>query len=117
MDRAFPRVSRAAARISSDKLASWSHSWESSIAGPSTPVIVETMRQPTDTGPWRAWDEEVLAVRTDGVESTIWRFAHTFNTYSGTTYSDAYYYLYIPRESQKISAAGRPRSKFSFGIT
>jgi hypothetical protein len=61
---------------------------------------VETMRQPTDTGPWRAWDEELVAVRTDGTTSQTWRFAHNFNTYSGTIFSDAFYYLFIPRVSQ-----------------
>ncbi|HXC24502.1 MAG TPA: hypothetical protein VNU46_01205 [Gemmatimonadaceae bacterium] len=53
-----------------------------------------------DTGPWRAWDNEIIAVRADGVESEVWRFAHNFNTYTGTVYSDAYYYLYKPRVSQ-----------------
>ncbi|HEY1958990.1 MAG TPA: hypothetical protein VGH28_25430 [Polyangiaceae bacterium] len=83
-----------------DKLASSSTSWQNSSSGAGAPLIVETMRQPTDTGPWRAWDGEVIAVRTDGVSSEVWRFAHNWNTYSGTTYSDNYYYLYIPRVSQ-----------------
>ena len=67
------------------------------------------MRQPADTSPWHAWDEEVIAVRTDGQlaavdggtpETEVWRFAHTFNTYSGTIFSDNFYYLFIPRVSQ-----------------
>jgi len=83
-----------------DHVASASVAWESAVGGPATPLIVETMRQPLDTGPWRAWDDEIVAVRTDGLSSEVWRFAHNFNTYSGTIYSDAFYYLFIPRVSQ-----------------
>ncbi len=83
-----------------DHLASVSVAWESAVGGPATPIIVETMRQPLDTSPWRAWDDEIVAVRTDGLSSEVWRFAHNFNTYSGTIYSDAFYYLFIPRVSQ-----------------
>ena len=83
-----------------DGSASASVSWQNATSGGLSPVIVETMRQPADTGPWRAWDEEILAVRTDGTQSTVWRFAHTFNTYTGTIYSDNFYYLFIPRVSQ-----------------
>jgi hypothetical protein len=83
-----------------DSLASSSVSWESAAGGPSTPLIVETMRPPNDMGPWRAWDQEIVAVRTDGSQSEVWRFAHNFNTYSGSVFSDAYYYLFIPRVSQ-----------------
>jgi hypothetical protein len=84
----------------SDSLASSSVAWENSVAGPGMPIIVETMRQPSDQGPWRAWDDEIVAARTDAVASTVWRFAHNFNIYSGTVYSDAFYYLFIPRVSQ-----------------
>ncbi len=91
-----------------DTLASSSASWQNATSGPLTPVIIETMRQPADNGPWRAWDDELLAVRTDGVlvpsdggmQSIVWRFAHTFNSYTGTIYSDNFYYLFIPRVSQ-----------------
>jgi hypothetical protein len=83
-----------------DSLATSSVSWENAVGTGSAPIVVETMRSPSDTSAWRAWDEEVLAVRTDGVSSDVWRFAHTFNTYSGPTASDAYYYLYKPRVSQ-----------------
>ena len=58
------------------------------------------MRQPTNTNPWGAWDDELIAVESTGASPRVWRFAHLFNTYSGTTYSDAFYYLYIPRVSQ-----------------
>jgi hypothetical protein len=92
-----------------DNMASASLDWKNATPAALAPLIVETMRQPGDTSPWQAWDEEVIAVRTDGVlipgeggtsETEVWRFAHTFNTYTGTIYSDAYYYLFIPRVSQ-----------------
>jgi hypothetical protein len=68
-----------------------------------------SLRQPTDTSPWKAWEDEIYAIRTDGVletppggvpQTTVWRFAHTFNTYMGITASDSFYYLFIPRVSQ-----------------
>jgi hypothetical protein len=83
-----------------DSNVSASVSWMNAVAGASAPLIVETMRRPADTGPLREWDDELIAVRTDGVQSTVWRFAHNFNAYTGTIYSDNFYYLFIPRVSQ-----------------
>jgi hypothetical protein len=92
-----------------DNLASSNTSWENAASGGLAPLIVETLRQPGDDGGWRAWDNELIAVRTDGVmgtndagapQSTVWRFAHNYNSYSGTIYSDNFYYLFIPRVSQ-----------------
>jgi hypothetical protein len=87
-----------------DRMASSSLSWENSSPSALAPVIVETMRQPADTGPPRPWDDEIIAVRTDGLlvsgQTQVWRFAHNFNTYSGTIFSDNFYYLFIPRVSQ-----------------
>jgi hypothetical protein len=42
------------------------------------PFLDANYRQGDDTTPWRAWDEEVFAVQTEGAGSggTIWRFAH-----------------------------------------
>jgi hypothetical protein len=83
--------------------------WENAVPGALAPLIVETMRQPADDGGWDTWDDELIAVRTDGVLTTpdggapqteVWRFAHNFNQYQGTIYSDAFYYLYKPRVSQ-----------------
>jgi hypothetical protein len=92
-----------------DTMASATLEWKNATPGALSPLIVETMRQPGDTTPWQAWDEEIIAVRTDGMlvpgeagtpETEVWRFAHTFNTYTGTMFSDNYYYLFIPRVSQ-----------------
>jgi hypothetical protein len=88
-----------------DSHASSSSSWENAISGALAPLITETMRLPGDDAGWAAWDDEIIAVRTDGVlndagMSEVWRFAHNFNAYDGGEYSDDYYYLYIPRVSQ-----------------
>jgi hypothetical protein len=91
-----------------EKLASAAIDWENSVPGVLAPFIVETLRQPANDGGWGTWDDELLAVRTDGVlqdaggvlQTEVWRFAHNFNLYQGTIYSDAFYYLYKPRVSQ-----------------
>jgi hypothetical protein len=96
-----------------ETLASTAIDWENAVPGasaPLAPLIVETMRQPANDGGWATWDDELIAVRTDGVletpdgggapETEVWRFAHNFNEYQGTIYSDAFYYLYKPRVSQ-----------------
>ena len=84
-------------------------SWANSTSAARVPFIAGTMRDPTDMGPWRAWDDELIAVETDLVNlagdggsppaNRVWRFTHLFNTYTGPTASDAFYYLYKPRVS------------------
>jgi hypothetical protein len=85
-----------------DNLVSTHVDWQNAVQGALVPAIVETMRQPADVGPGRAWDDELIAVQTEPADggSTVWRFAHNFNTYAGTIYSDNFYYLFIPRVSQ-----------------
>ncbi|HEY1956448.1 MAG TPA: hypothetical protein VGH28_12570 [Polyangiaceae bacterium] len=75
-------------------------SWWNVSTAKAAPFIVESLREPTNTNPWNTWDDEIIAVENAGASSRVWRFAHTFNTYTGTTYSDAFYYLFIPRVSQ-----------------
>jgi hypothetical protein len=55
-----------------DSHLSWNHARPDTLV----PVVISTYRLPTDTAPWRAWDNEIIAVRTDGGVSTVWRFAH-----------------------------------------
>jgi hypothetical protein len=88
-----------------DSQASSSLSWENSGAGALFPVVADLMRLPGDDAGWAAWDDELIAFRTDGVlndagVSDVWRFAHNFNDYDGGQYSDDFYYLFIPRVSQ-----------------
>jgi hypothetical protein len=74
--------------------------WSNAATAPNAPFIVESLRSPTNTNPWNAWDDEIIAVEQAATSPRIWRFAHTFNTYTGPTASDNFYYLFIPRVSQ-----------------
>jgi hypothetical protein len=51
-------------------------SWNQAQPGVNVPMVLATYRLDTDVSAWRAWDDEIIAVRTDGVVSTVWRFAH-----------------------------------------
>lgn len=64
-------------------------SWRAATAGSSVPFISSTYRyppaaQPTADFPWRAWDNEIIAVATDG-SGTVWRFAHHQSVIDTTT--------------------------------
>jgi hypothetical protein len=74
--------------------------WSNASTAQNAPFIVESLRSPTNTNPWNAWDNEIVAVEQAPTSPRIWRFAHTFNTYTGPTASDNFYYLFIPRVSQ-----------------
>jgi len=73
--------------------------WSNVSTAPNAPFIVESLRSPTNTNPWNVWDNEIIAVE-QAATPRVWRFAHTFNTYTGPTASDDFYYLFIPRVSQ-----------------
>ncbi len=53
-------------------------SWHNAQPDRLVPFIDANYRQGDDTTPWRAWDEEVFAVQTEGAGSggSVWRFAH-----------------------------------------
>ena len=51
-------------------------SWNNARPNVMTPVLVSLYRDPGAAGPWRAWDDEIIALRTDGVTSTAWRICH-----------------------------------------
>jgi hypothetical protein len=53
-------------------------SWHNAQADRLVPFIDANYRYGDNTTPWRAWDEEVFAVQTEGAGTggTIWRFAH-----------------------------------------
>ena len=53
-------------------------SWHNAQPDRLVPFIDANYRQGDNTTPWRAWDEEVFAVQTEGAGSggTVWRFAH-----------------------------------------
>jgi hypothetical protein len=61
-----------------------------------------------NTTPWRAWDDEIVAIQTNQVASgaTVWRFAHHRSdvAYDGDP-SQAVYFWYLPIAA--ISPNGR----------
>lgn len=50
-------------------------SWQHAKPDVRVPVISATYRYGTNDVPWRAWDDEIIGIATQG-ESTVWRFAH-----------------------------------------
>jgi hypothetical protein len=52
-------------------------SWNNAQAGTLVPFVTGYYRTPSETAPWRAWDDEIIAVQTSGgSNATVWRFAH-----------------------------------------
>ncbi len=54
-------------------------SWHNAQPNVLVPVFSATYRYacPVDVShPWRTWDNELIAIRTDGAESKVWRFGH-----------------------------------------
>lgn len=49
--------------------------WRNNSGGNAEPYFSFTWRHDSNTDAWRAWDNEILAILTDG--STVWRFCHT----------------------------------------
>ncbi len=58
-------------------------SWSNAKAGVKPPVIGSFYRQNADDPNWELWDDEIVAVQTDGAASTVWRFAHHRSVYKG----------------------------------
>ena len=53
--------------------------WNNARPDKLVPFISGIFRGPTSDTPWRAWDDEIIAVQTDtapGANATVWRFAH-----------------------------------------
>lgn len=77
-------------------------SWNNAQAGTLVPIVSSLYRYYNgtyNTAPWRAWDDEIVAVQTDRSESrgTVWRFAHHRSdvSYDGDP-SQALYFWYVP---------------------
>jgi hypothetical protein len=53
-------------------------SWNNAQAGALVPFVSGFYRSASDTAPWRAWDDEIVAVQTSGgaAGAAVWRFAH-----------------------------------------
>jgi hypothetical protein len=50
-------------------------SWNNAQDGTLVPVLAELYRWGGATNPWRAWDDEIVAIQTTG-QTKVWRFAH-----------------------------------------
>jgi hypothetical protein len=80
-------------------------SWNNAAADRLTPVISGLYRYGANTTPWRAWDDEIVAIQTDaaaGTEATVWRFAHHRSDvrYDGDPTRVAFWYQPHPNVSQ-----------------
>jgi hypothetical protein len=74
-------------------------SWNNAQSGVMAPVVGSTYRYQPGSAPFRAWDDEVIAIRTDGQESKVWRFCHHRSK------TDPYRFEYTPRGN--VSQDGR----------
>src|SRR5262249_10229541 len=86
-------------------------SWNNAQPGTLVPVLSSTYRYYNgtyNTTPWRAWDDEIVAIETDRFDAgaTVWRFAHHRSdiSYDGDP-SIALYFWYVP--NGVISPDGR----------
>lgn len=50
-------------------------SWRNAQAGKAMPILSSLFRYADFTEPWRAWDDEIIAIATDG-SGTVYRFCH-----------------------------------------
>ncbi|MGH9408140.1 MAG: hypothetical protein ACRD1V_01650 [Vicinamibacterales bacterium] len=77
--------------------------WNNASATTLVPYISATFRYGDNTAPWRALDDEIIAVETDvpGQNPTIWRFAHHRSdvTYDGNPSAEAFWYEPRPNVS------------------
>ncbi len=64
-------------------------SWNNAQSQTRVPIAGSHYRKKQDASqPWRAWDDEIIAVATDG-SSKVWRFAHHRSLYDGSNSWDA----------------------------
>jgi len=59
-------------------------SWHNARPDVLTPVIESIERDARSALAWRAWDNEIIGIRTDGKEPTVWRFAHHRSVWTDT---------------------------------
>jgi hypothetical protein len=82
-------------------------SWANAQPNLLVPIIVGTYRYApsANTAPWRAWDDEVVAIQTDSPSATVWRFAHHRSNIGSDSNPDTPFFWYEPRPS--VSPDGR----------
>jgi len=75
-------------------------SWTNAQSSALVPVISGTFRYGNNTTPWRAMDDEIIAIQTDaaaGATATVWRFAHHRSIVANDNNPAATYFWYEPR--------------------
>ncbi len=64
------------------------HSWNNARPDALVPVVGSVVRDSRKSGaPWRKWDNEIIAVATDG-SGQVWRFAHHRSVYDRNNFWD-----------------------------
>jgi hypothetical protein len=72
-------------------------SWNNAQPNALVPVISSTYRYGTNTAPWRAWDDEILAIDTaNGGGGLVWRFAHHRSLVASESDPATPYFWYEP---------------------
>jgi hypothetical protein len=76
-------------------------SWTHAEPGKLVPIISANYRFGVSTVPWRAWDEEIVAVQTDvafaGLGAAVWRFAHHRSNVANDDDPSRISFWYTPR--------------------
>ena len=82
-------------------------SWNNAQPGARVPILSSLYRYGTTPSPWRAWDNEIVAIDTAAAPAgaTVWRFAHHRSNVDYDGGSGATYFWYLPRAV--ISPDGR----------
>jgi hypothetical protein len=81
--------------------------WNNARADALVPFITGTYRYPPDGVEWRAWDDEILAVQTDGggQGAEVYRFAHHRSDARNDLTASQTSFRYLPRPN--VSPDGR----------
>jgi hypothetical protein len=82
-------------------------SWHNAQPDRLVPFVDATYRYGTNTAPWRAWDDEIFAVQTDGAggAGSVWRFAHHRSAVEHDVDPSRISFWYTPRVN--VSPDGR----------
>jgi hypothetical protein len=74
-------------------------SWNNAQPGVLVPFLSATYRYGNNITPWRAWDDEIVAVQSDvapGVSATVWRFGHHRSDVGSDSNPSTPYFWYEP---------------------
>jgi hypothetical protein len=83
-------------------------SWHNARPDLETPFLSALYRYGGEASPWRAWDDEIVAVQTNvsaGASATVWRLAHHRSDIGNDNDPSRIYFWYTPRPS--VSPDGR----------